>query len=191
MKKGKLIALALAVGITSMGAGYAAWTDTVTIQSTVNTGKLELHLGSFTPSTGVTFNSDNADVAKVLNTSSSNADTATINLDNLYPGATAEFSINIVNDSTIPVKFANEPCKITGDLFAADYVNITAKMTYANGTTSVIKNLTTDTLKELQIPTGQDMKIDFKVEVKVTAPDAAEEKGLKFEFSPLFKQFNQ
>lgn len=42
MKKNKIIALALAAAITSMGAGYAAWQDSVTIQSQVKTGSLDV-----------------------------------------------------------------------------------------------------------------------------------------------------
>ncbi|MCM1990232.1 hypothetical protein [Oceanirhabdus seepicola] len=42
MKKGKIIALALVGAITFMGAGYAAWQDSVTIESQVNTGSLDV-----------------------------------------------------------------------------------------------------------------------------------------------------
>jgi len=42
MKKGKLIALTLALSLTIMGVGYAAWQDNVTIHSEVTTGNLDV-----------------------------------------------------------------------------------------------------------------------------------------------------
>jgi hypothetical protein len=44
LKKSKLIALALAGSITLMGAGYAAWQDSVQIRATVSTGHLNVEM---------------------------------------------------------------------------------------------------------------------------------------------------
>lgn len=41
MKKIGLICLALVLALGSLGVGYAAWTDTVTISGTVNTGEVD------------------------------------------------------------------------------------------------------------------------------------------------------
>jgi len=42
MKKIGLLALALVLALGALGVGYAAWTDTVTITGTVNTGTLDI-----------------------------------------------------------------------------------------------------------------------------------------------------
>ncbi|MCM1990234.1 hypothetical protein [Oceanirhabdus seepicola] len=42
MKKGKVIALILALSLTTMGVGYAAWQDSVTIHSEVTTGNIDV-----------------------------------------------------------------------------------------------------------------------------------------------------
>lgn len=50
MKKGKIIALTLALSLTTMGIGYAAWQDSVTIHAEATTGNIDvqfLDLDSF------------------------------------------------------------------------------------------------------------------------------------------------
>jgi len=42
MRKIGLLALALVLALGALGVGYAAWTDTVTIEGTVNTGTVDL-----------------------------------------------------------------------------------------------------------------------------------------------------
>lgn len=42
MKKTKFIALALVIVTTLMGVGYAQWRDTLKIESTVNSGNLNV-----------------------------------------------------------------------------------------------------------------------------------------------------
>jgi hypothetical protein len=46
MKRTKFVMLAVKVALVLMGAGYAAWTQVFTIQSTVNTGELFVKVGS-------------------------------------------------------------------------------------------------------------------------------------------------
>jgi len=42
MKKIGLLALALVLALGALGVGYAAWTDTITIKGTVNTGNVDI-----------------------------------------------------------------------------------------------------------------------------------------------------
>jgi len=44
MKKIGLISLALVLAVGGLGIGYAAWTDTITIDGTVNTGSVDLEI---------------------------------------------------------------------------------------------------------------------------------------------------
>jgi len=47
MKKIGLLALALVLALGALGVGYAAWTDTVTIEGTVNTGTVDLEVEGY------------------------------------------------------------------------------------------------------------------------------------------------
>ncbi len=44
MKKIGLLCLALVLALGALGVGYAAWTDTITIQGTVNTGSVDINV---------------------------------------------------------------------------------------------------------------------------------------------------
>ena len=47
MKKLGLISLALVLALGALGVGYAAWTDTITIEGTVNTGSVDINVEYF------------------------------------------------------------------------------------------------------------------------------------------------
>lgn len=102
MKKSRILAFSLIVMVMLMGAGYAAWTDTLNINNTVKTGNLDVN---FSENPGVVFNTDNAGVAKVVVSETvASGNEATVKLENLYPGATATVTIPVKNDGSIPVK---------------------------------------------------------------------------------------
>ena len=44
MRKIGILALALVMAIGALGVGYAAWTDTIYINGTVNTGSVDLNV---------------------------------------------------------------------------------------------------------------------------------------------------
>jgi hypothetical protein len=125
MKKGKVIALALAAAITSMGAGYAAWQDSVTIQSQVNTGSLDVRFCdsrdlppvSIDPNKNsyVTLdepeiiNDTNGGIAKILKINASNfypSKDITTGKDNKdgYEVPALSISAGIINAGSIPAK---------------------------------------------------------------------------------------
>lgn len=104
MKKTRFLALALVVAIALAGAGYAAWTDTLQINTTVKTGRLDVYFDNSVNGINsmsehvegkVTYQRDGSD--------NNDRDIANITLSNLYPGATADFTLKILNNSTIPV----------------------------------------------------------------------------------------
>ena len=47
MKKIGLLSLALVLALGALGVGYAAWTDTITIEGTVNTGSVDINAIKF------------------------------------------------------------------------------------------------------------------------------------------------
>ena len=102
MKKSKVLAAALIGAVISMGAGYASWTDALSINNSVTTGNLDVDFVTPGP---VAFNADNAGFAKGEVKAAEND--ATITLTNLYPGATATVTLPVKNNGSIPVKNGN------------------------------------------------------------------------------------
>lgn len=99
MKKLSSVALSLVLATAMMGAGYAAWTQTLTLSNSVATGKFNFTLtnGSVTP---------DATTGYYLTTKTAVATGNTLNvtIENAYPGAKATVSEKITNESTIPAK---------------------------------------------------------------------------------------
>jgi len=98
MKKamGMFVALILALGMT--GVAFAQWTDKVTITATVNTGTVDfLILGL-----------DNCEVSEGIVVEDINVATdgksATITINNTYPGSYAYLWIKVKNAGTIPIQ---------------------------------------------------------------------------------------
>lgn len=140
MKKTRIIVLALAISIALMGAGYAAWTQNVTISGTVKTGQLELKITD--TATGAYYkhydsNNElkwtNEELEKYgLKIAPQEEPTVnnkiTFNRENLFPGLEAGKSINITNTGTVPVKlesviFSNLDADQCGNVKLAIYIS--------------------------------------------------------------------
>lgn len=120
MKKVRFLAISLVVALMLMGAGYAYWTDSVDIVTTVKTGTFDVR---FAGEKGVTFVTgtstsgnpgnefawDGYGVNAVASGSVSYPDenTATVTLNNLYPGVEGEIMFAIKNTGSVPAKFAS------------------------------------------------------------------------------------
>ncbi|WP_418790603.1 SipW-dependent-type signal peptide-containing protein [Phosphitispora sp. TUW77] len=102
MKKSRFLVLALVVAIMMMGAGYAAWTETVTINNTVETGNLSVALADGTVVVNDTLTNRTAEA--VLDTSAVDDNVVNVTVTNLYPGAVATVTVPVTNDGSIPVK---------------------------------------------------------------------------------------
>ncbi|ABR46720.1 hypothetical protein Amet_0493 [Alkaliphilus metalliredigens QYMF] len=136
MKRTKFLALALVVALMMMGAGYAYWTQDLTIQNTVNTGELD-----------VQFTELELDVegAAYMGSASSflPADTdgeynLKLDLIDAYPGAGFTVSFDLANTGTLAANVRN--FDITDTNNNADLV-LVRSYTVGNSTES----LTTDT----------------------------------------------
>jgi len=105
MKKTKLIALTMVIAIMMIGAGYAAWTDQLDINTTINTGKLDLQFDRSLQDFEFEPNNDYM-TGKVSYAKDNDGewDIANVTLSNLYPDAKAKVTLKIDNKSTIPVK---------------------------------------------------------------------------------------
>ncbi|WP_105619669.1 hypothetical protein [Vallitalea okinawensis] len=186
MKKSRILALVLAVAVMMMGAGYAYWSDAVTLTTTVSTAQLDLYFDNTLDT--VTFNSDNEDVAVGSVDYSGTADEpnsdAVVVLDKLYPGATADLTLVILNDSTIPVQFSSlgfsEETPIDG-------VTINKSIKY-DGTTYDLESVNLSELPD--IPAQEPIEVLIDIDVSTTGADVAENGSYSFSFNPTFTQFN-
>jgi predicted ribosomally synthesized peptide with SipW-like signal peptide len=208
MKKVRVLGLAIAAAMTLTGAGYAYWNDSVTINSTVNTGKLEAKFD--TTKTMITFSNNintNRNVAMgdvVYDVPEHNGDRAAaaryanVTLNNLYPGATADIELKIVNDSTIPVKLA-DIAFTNQSVFDATKATIRVDFDYNEDGVKdyTIDNILSDTAKtqleklnNVEIAAGKDVTIKAHVSISVDLQND-ENKTLNFIIAPTFQQFNK
>lgn len=149
MKKAKALTAALAAGLLSIGAGYAAWTDNLQITNTVKTGELA---GTFTAATLATDSYVNKD-ADVSLASTGRTKVISYQVSNLYPGAGYTLNATFKNDGTIPAKVAG--ITVTGPLASDNaptgYTKFTdlSKLVIESGTLVVDKVTGTDTAIDL------------------------------------------
>lgn len=175
MKKTRIIALALSAAIMVMGAGYAALTETVTINNTVSTTALDVETVTPTVTVYSAPGIQDTTVASVKSATVSNpanADSsATIEVEKLYPGAIIDVKVPIKNVGDIPVKLDNAgtAAAVLSDAnFEVVDINVPA-------VTKLEKDQTSD--------------ITYKILVK---DGAAENSALTtFTFQPVYEQFNQ
>jgi len=109
MKKIGLLALALVLALGTLGVGYAAWTDTIVIDGSVNTGDVDIVIDSVSStyvftilSTGgiafqsypMTVSNDYQRIASAVTTYS--GQTVTMTFTNLFPTITEEIKADVV-----------------------------------------------------------------------------------------------
>ena len=135
MKKIGLIVLALVVALGALGAGYAAWTDALTITGTVNTGYVEIgiremgnDMGTGNGVAAIVYENVGAEI-KDLNQTGENTGyykgiSYTVN--NAYPDFADEFSFDVKNIGTIPVKISSINFETTGNYDFANNILLTS-----------------------------------------------------------------
>lgn len=105
MKKARVITAALVAAMITMGAGYAAWSDTVKVNSNVNTGNMNIEFIK----TGIpapmpySFGLETGDSKYMQNTITSTEKEVTVSLNDLYPGAGLLYGTSFQNKGSIPV----------------------------------------------------------------------------------------
>lgn len=117
MKKTKVLAFALSAAIIVMGAGYAAWSETVTINNTVQTGDLKVEfIDNVKHPLAGSFNNKGSN-PNFINTSivQDNGQLTTVKVGNMYPGSTAFFETRIENLGSIPANFDSVKVDFTSD----------------------------------------------------------------------------
>lgn len=106
MKKTKFILGTMVLSLGLLGTGYAYWTDSLQVNTTVETGKFNLE---FDPlyTANYTYDSEgncvDAEYVKSRITMDKNHQAMNLKVDNMYPGSTVNFYYNVTNESTIPM----------------------------------------------------------------------------------------
>lgn len=164
MKKTKFLSLVLVVAIMMMGAGYAAWQETLTINHTVSTGNVDVDLanGAAKYYKNMTIATEDGLVRSGSSVVGSEQE-ATVTLTNLYPGGKVVVTIPVINNSTIPVKY-----KTTTSEGVPAWLNITHEQT-------------------ADLAVGDTGKIVITMEVK---DDAEENANATFKLTPVYEQWN-
>lgn len=198
MKKRGFIALALVVAIALVGAGYAAWTDTLFINTTVKTGNLdmsfedkgeaiELKLGEMV--TGVVDYAQDEE-----NNGGNNWDIANVTLQNLYPGAKADLNLKMVNTGSIPVEMERITDERSSN-WAGSFEGIGATVRFYNPDNTLITTANTTTyanpwepahLVNVKLPVGGYAIISFNF---TAGSNIAEDGTYTFNVTSVWKQF--
>lgn len=121
MKRIKFLVLASVVATAMMGAGYAAWTDTTVLSSTVRTGNFDMQITKATTRTG-----DNQAQNEVHNWHSYDwthaepvsfdANTAVVTFNDLYPGGMVQVDMTTKNMGTLPARLKSAKVEyVSGD----------------------------------------------------------------------------
>lgn len=96
MKKIGLIILVVVLALGAIGAGYAAWSQSLYVNGSVQNGKLQAGFTDVTPP---------VDIANVTASASNYAftnDVMTVNIGNAYPGMSETIYFKVYNYGTIP-----------------------------------------------------------------------------------------
>ena len=108
LRRSTLFTVIAVIGLLSLGIGYAAWTQNLTINGTVETATLDVHWSTSTIADDTNFDPLSVGVC-----------TATVNglddnvldvaLTNAYPGFQCVVNAVVKNDSTVPVIAQGDP----------------------------------------------------------------------------------
>ena len=166
----KYLILLLIVFLLALAIGYAAFTDTLTISGTANAnGKFDLEF-------------QNATVAKTVGCSSTETtatisedkDTLTVKVADLaYPGAGAQFSVDITNVGNVPAKVLSvTPTDITGStnikIKGLDAITTSHPTIDANGVCHLDFTVEWDSESTAELTEAEKSGIEFKLVVEYT-----------------------
>ncbi len=192
MKKTRFLVLALAVAIMMVGAGYAWWSESVQVNTTVATGYLDVdaqngcayveyltkdltHFGQPYYTADIN-NYATAGIAITPPESINDNDTVNITFTDMYPGSRGTAKFDVVNNSTMAVKLVRcMAATLSGDLNICK-VTITPKFVNENpgpdSTIDLVPVIQNGQLVGFSMPDGRD-DINFaksdKLEVTVIA----------------------
>lgn len=213
MKRTKLLALTLVVAIMLTGAGYALWNDTLYVESTVNTGHLDVDftkvekvkvLGFEIPDPALVTvkhsvgqdtdfsygDHENFDEANPM----SNRDKVIFTLENFYPSAVVTREVTVKNTGSVPVKISRNKFKpITIDVPNAmslneveeDDIEITVEAIDENEKSAIGLN---SILTDYYVPVGKEMSFIVTFKFNSNSGNNTEHKTYKYQMELPFEQ---
>lgn len=192
MKKSKFLLGTLVLATALMGTGYAAWTDALTVKSTVSTGEFDMNFNG----NGTLEQSDYVVAEQIVN-----KDSATITVSNLYPGAQVDFGINMDNDGTVPAKVASVVVDFGDETSKALMQNLEYDVAYRGEWVTGIKGTEdlssrcTKFFREIPeekkyVMPNTDAGIDIIIRVPNTLGEEIESQGGNLTFTVNYEQFN-
>lgn len=125
MKKHKILVVALALAVMCTGAGYAYWTQTLTIDNTVNTGRMDVAFvcdGDEDWDDGY-ISGNHSDLVTVASDRAADGQTLTFTVGNFYPGAGASLDFVVKNTGTVAAKISDVTGTITNNTALCDAFN--------------------------------------------------------------------
>lgn len=209
MKRTKFIMLALVVALVLMGAGYAAWTQVFTINSTVSTGELsvsvaETHVVEVLNADGITYspatstNSPDLNLGVTLSPPANNSSSLTYTFSKIYPGTRLTSTITFTNDGSMETKtayndalgsitnYGNQLCtdleiKVDGAVVSHGLSADEMKHNIANAIATAIGN----------IPVGEHKDIIITQELPIGSTNGTENLTMGWVASLSFEQYNK
>ena len=201
MKQRRLILIVAVVALLVVGGAYAAWSSRTTISVNASAGEMDVEISSVTVGTVseyVQFGKDSISVSE-------DKKSATVSIENLYPGAEANATIVITNIGTIPVMLSsasqvrelavNTKTNTNLSETAADIliVKYTATADTKNGLVKASDSSSQTTASLFQntnivIEAGKTIQFDMQITLDKNALDETENTLFTFQFIPMFVQ---
>lgn len=208
MKKSKLIVIGVVAAMMLAGIAFAAWTASVDVNVNAKSGELNVEItdkGVGSVSDYIVFTVGDVVI-------SGDKKSATVSIDNMYPGAEAVFTVKVENVGTLPVELSklshssvqvldkntNESFGMDSDLMQYFHAEYTAAVLDATDATvdtlaPAVTNWVADLFAGNSLPAiepGQSLELTVKVYMDEDADDNTENKLFKFTVTPLFSQAN-
>lgn len=166
----KYLIILLIVFLLALAVGYAAFSDTLTISGTANAnGTFDLEFQNAVVDSAV-----GCDVDGTTATISADKDTLNVVVKDLaYPGAGAQFSVDIVNVGSIPAKVLSvTPTNITGSdnikISGLDAITTAHPTIDANGVCSLTFTVEWDADSTAELTANEKAGISFGLEIEYT-----------------------
>lgn len=206
MKKTKLIIIGVVLSLLLVGGAYAAWASQIELTMNASAGELDVEISKVSVS-GV---SDYVKFDKESVEISEDKKSASVTIENLYPGASANAAFEISNCGTLPVALDKVMHKLievidtktnekrpSSDMAAlkmeyrCSVINEDGKVIESIGKANVNGKSESATLfrnNKAIIKPGEKVLLEMTISMKNSAKDEAENKLFKFSVTPFFTQ---
>ena len=203
MRKTKLIIIVAIVALLAVGGAYASWTSRVTISANASAGEMDVEISSISigqVSEYVEFGTDSITISE-------DKKSATVSIQNLYPGAEANATILVTNIGTIPVQLSGASQvrelavnTVTNTNLSATDANMLVVQYTATADTNAGQMKASDSSSEATatlfqntifvIEAGKTIEFNMHIVLSKDASDDTEKSLFQFQFVPMFIQVN-